>query len=261
MQIAGIQKTTLVDFPGKVAATIFTRGCTFRCGFCHNPELVLPEKFIPLLDENELFDFFQKRAGKLQGVCITGGEPTMQKDLPQFIKKLKDLGYAVKLDSNGSLPDVLEKLIAAGNIDYIAMDIKAAPSKYLETAGIQNSKIKNQNDNSKLKNDITDLSFRPREHCRTVGEIFLKNIQDSIFMIQNSGLDYEFRTTVCHPLHEVADFGEIGQMIKGTPRYFIQNFVRSKHNDETTKYSPFSDEELEKARITMKKYVGEVEIR
>ena len=122
MQIAGLQKFTMVDFPGNVAATVFTRGCTFACGFCHNPELVLPAKFIPLMDEAEIFKFFEKRVGQLEAVCITGGEPTLQPDLPEFIGKLKKLDYKIKLDSNGSIPEVLEKLIAAKKIKSPAYD-------------------------------------------------------------------------------------------------------------------------------------------
>jgi pyruvate formate lyase activating enzyme len=228
MQIAGIQKFTLVDFPGKIAATVFTRGCSFRCGFCHNPELVLPEEFIPLMDEEEIMKFFEKRVGQLQAVCITGGEPTLQADIIPFIQKMKKLGYAIKLDSNGSFPTVLEKIIQTGLIDYIAMDIKASPEKY---SLVTNTGIK------------------------------VSDVKKSIKLIMESGIDYEFRTTVCHLLHKVSDFEEMGELIKGAKRYYIQNFVQSKHIDEHQKFKPFTDEELQKAKKIMEKYCKEAEIR
>jgi len=228
MNIAGLQKFTMVDFPGLIAATVFTRGCTFSCPFCHNPELVLPEKFIPLLDNDEVMAFFEKRKKQLKGVCITGGEPTLQKDLPEFIQKLKEMGYKIKLDTNGTNPEMLEILIKSGNIDYIAMDIKSQLSKY--------DKVTNS------KNQVS-------------------NVKKSIDLIMNSGIDYEFRTTVCHPIHTVTDFEEVGQLIQGVKRYYIQNFVQSKHIDEHQKFKSFSDQELSSAKRTMKKYIKEVEIR
>jgi len=228
MQIAGIQKTTLVDYPGKIAATVFTRGCSFRCPFCHNPELVVPEKFLPLISEDEILDFLESRIGKLQAVCITGGEPTLQKDLPEFIHKLKEMDYLVKLDSNGWNPEILEKNIKSEEIDYIAMDIKSSLEKYSLTTGTK---------------------------------VNIENIQKSIKLIMESGIDYEFRTTVCHPLHEVADFEKIGEMISGAKRYFIQNFVKSKHVDEHENFESFSDIELKEAKEIMEKYIKEVKIR
>jgi len=228
MQIAGIQKTTLVDYPGKVAATIFTRGCSFRCGFCHNPELVIPEQFNPLILEEEILSFLNTRIGKLEAVCITGGEPTIQPDINEFIRKVKEMGFLVKLDTNGSRPTGLEPLIADGNIDYIAMDIKSSPSKYELTAGVK---------------------------------VIVENISKSIEMIMNSGIDYEFRTTVCHPLHEVEDFKEIGKLIHGAKRYYIQNFLKTKQINEKENYEPFSDEELERSEKTMRQYVKEITIR
>ena len=249
MHIAGLQRTTLVDYPGKVAATVFTRGCSFSCPFCHNPELVLPAKFIPLLDEKEIWAFFDKRLHQLQGVCFTGGEPTIQSDLPLFVAKLKSFGYKIKLDTNGSNPAMLGRLIDSGHIDYIAMDIKASPSKYLATAGVKNpsvstrpsldGNIKNQNDNSKL----------------------LNNIKQSIGLIMESGIDYEFRTTVVHPIHEVSDFEEIGKLIRGAKKYYLQNFVQSKHIDESQKFTPLSDKELKDIKTIIKKYIDQVQIR
>ena len=226
----------MVDFPGTIAATVFTRGCSFRCPFCHNPELVIPSKFIPLMDEQEILKFFEKRFGKLEGVCITGGEPTLQTDLFEFIKKLKTIGYKIKLDTNGWNPKMLKSIIDSAKIDYIAMDIKSSPEKYQAT---------------------TALSF-PR---RRESSVLVSNIKKSISLIMNSGIDYEFRTTVCHPIHEVADFEEIGKLIKGAKRYFIQNFVQSKHNDEKIKFTPFTDEELNLSKKIIQKYIKNAELR
>ncbi len=228
MKIAGIQKLTLVDFPGHVAATLFTQGCSFRCGFCHNPELVLPEKFEGLLLEGEVFEFLEARYGKLTGICLTGGEPLLQPDAGKFISHMKALGFDVKLDTNGSFPDRLEKIIKDGDVDYIAMDIKSPISKYSRTAG---------------------------------AKIETGKIKKSIKLIMESGIDYEFRTTVCHPYHEAADFEEIGKLIQGAKRYYIQNYQDSKRINEAIEYSAFTDKELKEANRIMQKYVSHSEVR
>lgn len=230
MEIAGLQKMTLVDFPGRVAATVFTRGCSFRCPFCHNPELVLPEKFNPIIPEEQIFTFLESRIDKLDGVCITGGEPLINNDIDRFISHLKAIGFAVKLDTNGSFPEKLKKIIKDGDIDYIAMDIKSPIDNY---QSIAKSKIKDQ----KLK------------------------IMKSIRLIMDSGIDYEFRTTVVKPFHKIEDFEKIGELIKGAKRYFIQNFASSKQVDSRMKFEPFTDKELAAAKKIMKKYVKEVSIR
>jgi pyruvate formate lyase activating enzyme len=261
MQIAGIQKLTLVDFPGRVAATVFTRGCSFRCGFCHNPELVIPKQFIPLLDEQKLFDFLETRYGKLTGICITGGEPLLQNDIEQFISHLKAIGFDVKLDTNGSFPEKLERIIKTGDIDYIAMDIKNSLSKYAQTA-IPNSKfpISNQIPNHKAKKESHD-SLSLRGGGRGGEGDLTKKIQRSIDLIMSSGIPYEFRTTVSHPLHEVADFHEIGKLIEGADKYFIQNFVKSKQLDPAVDFMPFSDSEIEQSLDIMTHFVKEASVR
>jgi len=243
MQIAGLQKTTLVDYPGKVAATVFTRGCSFRCPFCHNPELVLPERFSPLISVEGFFQFLEKRQGKLQGVCITGGEPLLHADAGRFAERIKKLGFLVKLDTNGSFPDRLKELIDSGNLDYIAMDIKSPLSKYAQTAQISNFKYQISNKNPKTKLEQNNLE----EKNKIKDKGLQSDIKKSISLIMNSSIDYEFRTTVCHPLHLPEDFEEIGKLIKGAKRYYIQNFVHSKHNDEKTKFEPFTELELENA--------------
>jgi pyruvate formate lyase activating enzyme len=284
MQIAGIQKLTLVDFPGHVAATVFTRGCSFRCGFCHNPELVLPEKFNPLLSEAQIFEFLESRYGKLTGICITGGEPLMNSDADKFISHLRALGFDVKLDTNGSFPDRLEKIIKDGDVDYIAMDIKNSLSKYAQTV-IPNSKfstdpsaslgmteklsISNQitNSNSQVKNVIPSHSepavgrIEEGEKSQHSEEKLLANVKRSIKLILDSEVDYEFRTTVSHPIHDLADFEEMGKMIEGAKRFFLQNYKKSKRINEKIEYEPFTDDELEKAKKIMEKYVREVGIR
>jgi len=236
MQIAGIQKTTLVDFPGKIAATVFLRGCNFRCGFCHNPELVLPEHFLPLLNKQELFNFLESRLGKLQGVCITGGEPLLWGTTRELISHIKALGFAVKLDTNGSYPERLAEIIKDGDLDYIAMDIKSPLDKYeLVTKSNKNLTAKS----SKLE----------------------AGILQSIDLIMSSGLDYEFRTTVVKPLHKPEDFRAIGQMIKGAKKYYIQNFVKSKQINELVKFESFSDKELKQALDNVSPFVLRAEIR
>ncbi|MFA5777318.1 MAG: anaerobic ribonucleoside-triphosphate reductase activating protein [Parcubacteria group bacterium] len=203
MVLGGYQKLTLIDYPGKIATTVFTVGCSFRCPFCHNPELVLDWQLSVYSNiEKEFFEFLKKRKGKLEGVCITGGEPTIQPDLVDFIKKVKNLGYFVKLDSNGSRPDALRNIIQNKMVDFIAMDIKNAPEKYKKTTG---------------------------------GMADLERIKLSVDMIMNSGIDYEFRTTVVPGIHEEKDFDEISKWIKGARAYYLQEYREGKILDPNLK--------------------------
>ncbi|MEI6477604.1 MAG: anaerobic ribonucleoside-triphosphate reductase activating protein [bacterium] len=228
MRIGGLQKITLVDYPGKVAATVFTQGCTFRCPYCHNPELVLPERFEPVLDVEEFFDFLATRVGKLEAVCITGGEPTVQPDLSGFIRRIKDLGFLVKLDSNGSRPKQLGAILAEGTVDYVAMDIKGPLEKYPLICGFPAS--------------------------------MTKHISESIRLIMESGIDYEFRTTVADPLLDISDFHVMGRMITGAKRYFLQNYQDTKSIDGTD-LAPFSSQKLTACQAAMRPFVGEVGMR
>lgn len=196
MLIAGLNKTTLLDYPGRVAATVFTGGCNFRCPFCHNAGLVLTPSSAETYSEEDVFSFLSKRKNVLQGVCITGGEPTLQADLPEFIAKIKKLGYAVKLDTNGYKPEVLRDLLAAGLLDYVAMDIKNCLSKYEFTTGVESD---------------------------------VEKIKASVELLKSSGIDYEFRTTVVKEFHSREDLLQIGQWIKGCPKYYLQQFVESEN--------------------------------
>lgn len=195
MRIDGLQKMTLLDFPGKVACTVFTGGCNFRCPFCHNALLVteLPEN--PDYTVDEILSFLKKRAGLLDGVAITGGEPLMNPEIGDFIKEIRNLGYAVKLDTNGSYPDRLKSIVGEGIVDYVAMDIKNCKEKYAETVGLKSY----------------DLS----------------KIEESVDFLKTNAVDYEFRTTVVKEFHTVEDIRKAAEWIKGAKRYFIQNFVDS----------------------------------
>lgn len=195
MQICGLNKTTLLDYPGRVAATIFLSGCNFRCPFCHNASLVTEPDSQPQLSREEVLSFLKKRAGLLDGICVTGGEPTLAPDLPDFLCKIKELGLLVKLDTNGYRPDVTKALINEGLVDHIAMDIKSSLSGYPLAAG------------------RPDLPVEP--------------IMESISLLMAGTIEYEFRTTVVGGLHTEKDFWEIGQMLKGCRAYFLQPFVDS----------------------------------
>lgn len=207
MLIVGFNKTTLLDYPGRVAATIFVGGCNFRCPFCHNGGLVLDPLSQESYSEKEILEFLQKRKNVLKGVCITGGEPTLHADLPEFISKIKDLGYQVKLDTNGYAPGVLKRLLDEKLIDYVAMDIKNCPDKYAMTAGICDK----------------ESSFSEKMNGKM--EIFhLDRIEHSIRILLESSVPYEFRTTVVKELHTGEDMLKIADWIKGCPYYFLQQY-------------------------------------
>ena len=194
MIIKGLQKTTLLDFPSKVACTVFTGGCNFRCPFCHNASLVLTPKDVPEIPEEEFFTFLQKRHGVLEGVCITGGEPLLQNDIIPFIERIHSMGFAVKLDTNGSFPDKLRDIIERGIIDYVAMDVKNCRDKYALTAGFDGD---------------VDKMYK------------------SIEYIMSCGIPYELRTTVVKELPTVQDIEKLAREISGARAYYLQGFVDS----------------------------------
>ena len=224
--IGGLQKVTLLDFPGKVACTIFLTGCNLRCPYCHNPELALPQDSRKCIFENEFFEFLISRKGKLDGVCITGGEPTIHPELPNLIRRIKDTGFLIKLDSNGTVPEMLEYLLREKLPDYVAMDIKNAPSRYAETCGA----------------DV------------------IEPVKKSVALLKNSNVDYEFRTTVCHPFHSTKCMEEIGCWLRGAKRYYIQPFVDS-GNLLGSGISAMAKPELETLLSAVKPYIPTAELR
>lgn len=229
MLIGGVEKTSLIDYPEKLTAVVFTIGCNFRCGYCHNPELIKLREDSKILDEEDFFAYLEKRKGLLDAVTITGGEPTLQNDLADFIKRVKDMGFLIKLDTNGCSPEILEKLINEKLLDYIAMDIKNSIDNY-------NKVVRNFTDKEKI----------------------LKSIR----LIMNSNVDYEFRTTTLKSLISIEDFEKIGEMINGAKKYFIQKFVPSKVlNENLMNEINYSKEEFEFIKTKMEKYVNFVSIR
>ncbi|MBU4142880.1 anaerobic ribonucleoside-triphosphate reductase activating protein [Patescibacteria group bacterium] len=230
MIFGGLQKLTLIDYPGRLAATVFTVGCNFLCPYCHNPELVDPKKMKnqPRVSEQEILDFLATRQGLLEGVCLTGGEPTLFADLPEFIKKIKAMGFLVKLDSNGSNPQMLEKLLAENLVDFIAMDIKAPLEKYKKIVG---------------------------------EKVILENIQRSTELVR-SAPDYEFRTTVLPALLTQKDILSIGRWLQGAKKYYLQQFKPTKTlNPAFMKAKPFAWEKIAELRRLLEIFFDRVEIR
>ena len=226
--IGGLQKTSLLDFPEKISAIVFTQGCNFRCGYCHNPELCTFSKK-PVITLSAFFDFLKNRRGKLDGVVITGGEPTLHTDLPDFIKDIKNLGFAVKLDTNGTNPVMLEELIRSNLIDYIAMDIKSPLEKYDQIKGIK-----------------IDTAL----------------IKQSIDLIMKSDTDYEFRTTVVRTQLNLDDFEKIGELLATAKRYYLQKFIPSKVlNEEFKNAQTYTDDEFEKIINILSLKINNVKLR
>ena len=230
MIIGGFQRFSLIDYPDKICAIVFTQGCNFRCPYCHNPELVDTKRSDNIgFKEDEILSFLDRRKGKLDAVTITGGEPLLQLDLSTFLSAVKRLGYLVKLDTNGSFPSKLEKIMASKAIDYIAMDIKTSLDKY----------------NQVIKRKIEE-----------------RKIIDSIRLIMDSGLDYEFRTTIVKALFEKDDFYKIGQLIKDARLYVLQRFVPSKTlEDKFLDMQSCTDEELDCFKEIMEGFVQRCIVR
>lgn len=228
MEIRGFNKTTLLDYPGHLAATIFLGGCNFRCPFCHNASLVLQSYNLPTLAEKEVFDTLQKRKGILEGVCITGGEPTIYPELKDFIKKIKELGFKVKLDTNGYNPKVIEELVEQKLIDYVAMDIKNSLDKYSLSIGVE--------------------------------KVQKERIVESIHFLLQNKVDYEFRTTIVKEHHTMEDILEIASLLQGGKAYYLQQFKDSGDllSNGLHSYSKESLLEFQKALLP---YVSNVYIR
>lgn len=228
MQIHGFNKTTLLDYPEHVAATLFTGGCNFRCPFCHNADLVLNPSTQSAVSTEEVLQFLKKRQGILEGVCITGGEPTLQKELEDFICRIKELGYLVKLDTNGYRPDVLWKLLQEGLLNYVAMDVKASKENYARAAGVLNM----------------DLS----------------RIEESVAILKSSKIPYEFRTTVVKGIHSIEEFESIGSWLAGSGACYLQQF-RENENVIGRGFAAFSKEEMEIMANNARKYIDKVCLR
>jgi pyruvate formate lyase activating enzyme len=245
MNIGGLQKFSLLDYPGKVSAIVFTQGCNFRCHYCYNPMLVWPVrqgkvKYIPpsggkheghpLIREDDLFVFLKKRTGKLDGIVVTGGEPTLQADLPEFLAKIKKLGYLVKLDTNGTNPRMLDRILKDGLVDYIAMDLKAGLENYEKVVNIK---------------------------------VDLDNIRKSIKIIRESGVAHEFRTTVVPEIVEIKDIEALGKLIKGEKTWYLQEFKKDAEllDERFKKKNAYNKKEMEEMRKTALKYVKKCVIR
>lgn len=228
VKIHGFNKLTLLDYPGRLACTVFLGHCNFRCPFCHNAGLVLAPDSEPVIPVEEVLGTLRKRKGILDGVCITGGEPTMSVRLPEFIRMIKELGYPVKLDTNGSHPEMLKRMAEQGLIDYVAMDIKNSPEKYGETAGIS--------------------------------KVDLEAVNESVEFLKSGVVDYEFRTTVMRELHKKEDIQKIGKWLSGSRRYFLQAYKESEQVIRPV-YSSYSREQLENYRQMLLEQIPQVEIR
>ena len=223
MTIGGIQKFSTVDYPGYTVASIFMIGCNMRCGYCHNPELVLPEQYAGAIPEEEIFEFLEKRRGLLDGVAISGGEPTMQEDLPDFIRRCKKMGFLVKLDTNGTNPGVLRELLQENLVDFVAMDIKGPLEKY------------------------SQIAARP---------IDIDAIRESIDLIRT--VPHEFRTTIVRGQLVPEDFESIGQLVHGADRFALQYFVPGTTvSPQFNKRESFTKQEMDQARDIMSRHVQE----
>ena len=227
MDIQGLQKMTLLDWPGKVACTVFLGGCDFRCPFCHNSELLSGPMPI-LMDQEGLLEFLRKRQGLLDGVCVTGGEPLLRPGLPGLLDGIKNLGFPVKLDTNGNHPDRLVRLWEQGLVDYVAMDVKNSPERYPETVG------------------VPGLDLAP--------------VRDSVAWLLEGHVEYEFRTTAVRQLHDAASFQAIGRWLQGARRYYIQNFV-DRDTVLRAGLSGFEKAELEAFASLVRPFVERVEVR
>ena len=229
MLIKGLQKLSLIEYPSKLSAVVWVGNCNFRCPFCYNKDIVLNYNKMKTIPEKKIIDFMSTRKGLLDAIAITGGEPTLQKDLPEFAKKIKDMGFLFMVETNGSNSKMIKGLIDKKLVDYIAMDIKASLNKYENVAGEKVNK---------------------------------KNIQKSIDIIRNSGVDYEFRTTVIPKLFKKEDAVAIGKWLKGSKNYYLQQFVPENNVDKTfERVKPYPHEKLKEFAKTMKPYFKSIRVR
>ncbi|MGH0052960.1 MAG: anaerobic ribonucleoside-triphosphate reductase activating protein [Sphaerochaetaceae bacterium] len=229
MKIMGLQKMTLLDYPGKVACTVFFGGCNFRCPYCHNASLVFDTGAPAVIGKTEFLSFLSRRTGLLDGVCITGGEPLLQKDMALFIKEIKAMGFLVKLDTNGSFPDRLRNILDHGLVDYVAMDIKNSKEQYGKTIGVPS--------------------------------VNLQGVEESVTLLRRGLVPYEFRTTLVRELHTEEDVKRIGVWLDGSENLFLQTFVDSGNLIGNTPLTPFSKQEMEHFAQLLRSYIRTVSIR
>jgi pyruvate formate lyase activating enzyme len=234
MKILGLQKMTLLDFPGKIACTVFLGGCNFRCPFCHNGSVAMGEG-AEVMSREEFLAFLQARRGRLEGVCVSGGEPTLLCDLPDFIRSIREMGFAVKLDTNGTRPDMLKGLIDEGLLDYVAMDIKNSPEKYEATAGLSCEE---------------GIQNRP----------LIDRIAQSASLLMEGRVDFEFRTTIVRELHEAEDMDAIGRWLQGDEKFYLQTY-RDEGDLLVEGFTPHSEEEKETLVNHLKKYIPRAKLR
>ncbi len=243
MHILGLQKLTLLDYPGKLAAIVFLGGCNFRCPFCQNSSLVLAPHTLPVISQEEISKFLKKRSGMLDGICVTGGEPTLHKDLPDLFRQIHDAGYLAKLDTNGTNPEMLQYLLDEKLVDYVAMDIKAGRSNYETVCGIA------ENTSSDFSDQTADSSLSVR-------------IQKSIDLLMNSSIEYEFRTTLVKGLHTEADILDISSRIAGCRAWYLQSFRDCPDVlQENHTFSAFTEEEMKHLLLLAQKKIPTTEIR
>ena len=233
--ISGLQRLTLLDYPGKIACTVFLGGCNFRCPFCHNGSLVVPSEISELMSEDEFFAFLDSRVGRLEGVCISGGEPTLTSNLADFVRKIKEKGFSVKLDTNGSRPEVLRSLIDENLLDYVAMDIKNSPENYGKTVGF-NSEFGIRN--SKL----------------------IESVRESAKILMQGRVDFEFRTTLCRELHSEGDIEAIGKWLSGDEKFYLQSY-RDEGDLLLGGFSTYTEAERSELLKTLRKYIPNAELR
>ena len=236
MLIKGLQKLTLLDYPGKIACTLFLGGCNFRCPYCHNGSLVLPEIMGESIPVEDFLAFLDARRGRLHGVCVSGGEPTLHSDLPELLAEIKARGFEVKLDTNGTNPEMLLSLINDGLVDYVAMDIKNSPEKYLQTAGV-NAECRMQN-----------------------AEFLLRGVKESASLLMQERVDFEFRTTLMKELHSAEDMHAVGQWLAGDEKLFLQTY-RDEGDLIVGGFTSFTREETEALLGVLKEYIPNAEIR
>lgn len=229
MRFAGLQKLTLLDFPGKVACTVFTAGCNFRCPFCHNASLVLPEQARGSIPEEEIFSFLEKRRGMLDGVTVTGGEPLLHRELPSFLERVRAMGYLIKLDTNGSFPERLETLVAAGLVDRVAMDIKNSPARYAETVGL--------------------------------AAVDMTAIERSKAFLLEGRVDCEFRTTVAKGLHTRESLLDAARWIAGAREYYLQQYRDSGNVLNAAGLGAYTEPEMRALAAAVAEIIPTVQLR